>query len=400
MAKEKKSKEDKKKEKEEKKKEKKEKKGKKGKDEEEEPKKGKKAKKDKKGKKDKKEKPKKEKKKKKGKKGESEEPEALEEESGKKKKKGKKDKKDKKGKKGSKKGKQREDEDEVEAEERPKKKKVKKAPAAPAGEGEKNAQGAEGAEEAAVEQKPIPKFNLSWAALHLLGMLFMLCDSLWTTMFPAVDQISLLGRMAYPIFAFLLVEGFFHTENLWRYLLRLVALAMVSEIPFNLFYGGSIIYPLHQNVIWTFIIALLFLILLEEFKNQFGFFPMLLFSPIPAFLGYFLAQVLFTDYYGAGVLIILVFYLFHGRYWWNFLGQLVCLWFINLKMLGGYYYVLPFLGYDFEFIQQAAAIFSLLLVWLYYERQGFHGKIFRGFCYIFYPLHMLILFIIRIKLLV
>lgn len=399
--KEKKSKEDKKKEKEEKKKEKKEKKGKKGKDEEEEPGKGKKAKKDKKGKKDKKdkkdkkEKPKKEKKKKKGKKGESEEPETLEEEGGKKKKKGKKDKKDKKGKKGSKKGKQREDEDEVEAEEQPKKKKVKKSPSAAAETKAENPEGGEAAE--AIEEPHYPWFNLSWASLHLLGMLFMLCDSLWSTMFPAVDQISLLGRMAYPIFAFLLVEGFFHTQNLWQYLLRLVGLAVVSEIPFNLFYGGSIIYPLHQNVIWTFIIALLFLILLEEFKEQFGFLPMLIFSPIPAFLGYFLAQVLFTDYYGAGVLIILVFYLFHGKHWWNFLGQLVCLWFINLKMLGGYYYVLPFLGYDFEFIQQAAAIFSLLLIWLYYERQGLHGKVFRWFCYSFYPVHLLVLCIIRIK---
>lgn len=342
--------------------------------EEKKEKKGKKEKKEKKAKpkKEKKEKPKKEKKGKKDKKAKPE-----------------KEKKQKKGKKGK--------QEEPQPQEAQKKKAPKKAvrPASPSGQ-----KGVEGAEDAQGEEaRKFPRVNLSSAVLHILAMGFMLCDSLWTTVLPGTDWMACLGRLAYPIFAFLLVEGFFHTENLWRYLLRLLGVAILSEIPFNLMYGGSVVYPFHQNVIWTYVIALLFLILLEEFKERFGQLPMLLFMPIPAFLGYFLGQVLFTDYYGAGVLIILMFYLFHGKHWVCFLGQLVCLWFISFKLLGGYYYVVPFLGYDFELVQQGLALLSLVPIWLYYGRQGLHGKVFRLVCYLFYPVHMLLLFILRCKLL-
>ena len=355
-----------KKDKEEKKKEKKEKKGKKEKKEKKEKKaKPKKEKKGKKAKEEKAGKPKKEKKKK-GKKGQIEEIEAgAPEEKGKegKKKPSKKD----SGKKS--------------------KEKSKKEP-------EKAPEGAESPEE-----QQLSKWGISWAALHILAMGAMLCDSLWISVLPGAKWAACLGRTAFPIFAFLLVEGFFRTQNLWFYLLRLLGLAIISEIPFNLLYGGSIVYPLHQNVIWTYIIGLLFVILLEEFKERFGQIPMLAFSVVPAFLGYFLGQVLLTDYYGAGVLIILVFYLFHGKHWGCLLGQLVCLWLINFKLLGGYYYVIPSLGYDFELVQQSLATLALIPIWLYYGRQGVHGRVFRWFCYAFYPVHMLLLFIIRFKLL-
>lgn len=384
-----------KKDKEEKKKEKKEKKEKKGKKEKKE--KEEKPKKEKKGKKNKKEKPEKPKKekKKKKKKGEPEEPELQDEAAEDKGKKGKK----KSGKKTSKKGSKKDSEKEP-------KKGAKKAPttapssAGKAGETMELPEGAEGIEGAeAVQQPQYPKLNISWASLHILGMLLMLCDTLWISILPGSDWSACLGRMAYPIFAFLLVEGFFHTQNLWLYLLRLVGVAILSEIPFNLFYGGSVVYPLHQNVIWTYIIALLFIILLEEFKDRFGKLPMLVFAIVPALLGYFLGQVLLTDYYGAGVLIILVFYLFHGKNLGCFLGQLICLWFINFKLLGGYYYVFPSLGYDFELVQQGLAMMALIPIWLYYGRQGLHGRVFRWFCYCFYPVHLLLLFVIRLRLL-
>lgn len=252
---------------------------------------------------------------------------------------------------------------------------------------------AEGAEE------PKKFFNISSAMLHILAMGFMLCDHMWATIYPASDWLTCVGRMAYPIFAFLLVEGYFHTGNLPLYLLRIFAGAVFSEIPFNLMYGGSIIYPYHQNVLWTFFIALLLITFLEEFKKRFGTAPALAFSPIPIFLGYFLGYALMTDYYGVGVLTVMVFYFLRGRKWYHFAGQLVLLFILNVKLLGSYYYTFPFLGCEFEWYQQGFAIFALLFIWLYQGRQGLHGKVFRWFCYGFYPIHMLILFIIRSRLL-
>lgn len=98
--------------------------------------------------------------------------------------------------------------------------------------------------------------DLSSAALHIMAMVFMLSDHLWATLLPMQEWMSCLGRLAFPIFAFLTVEGYFHTKNLKRYLLRLLIFALISEVPFDLMYGGTVFYPFHQNVLWTFLIAL------------------------------------------------------------------------------------------------------------------------------------------------
>ena len=78
------------------------------------------------------------------------------------------------------------------------------------------------------------------------------------------------GRLAFPIFAFLLVEGFFHTRSRLRYGLRLGIFALLSEIPFDLLGSGRIVDWGHQNVLLTFLLGLCMLCVLDDAGIRFG----------------------------------------------------------------------------------------------------------------------------------
>ena len=206
--------------------------------------------------------------------------------------------------------------------------------------------------------------ELTSFGLHLLAMGLMLCDHVCLALMPGRLWMTCAGRLAFPIFAFLVAEGFVRTRSRARYARRLLIFAIVSEVPFDLLAAGRLVYPLRQNVLWTFLIALGCMQLLEWAKSD----------PRPAarfvlgagaVLGGFLAGTAFmVDYFGPGVWTVLVFYFFPGP----------------TIPLGGY--ALPI---------QAFAVLALPFIWLYRGRQGPHGRAVRRFFYGFYPAHLLVL---------
>ena len=102
----------------------------------------------------------------------------------------------------------------------------------------------------------------------MLAMTLMLCDHLWGTGIIRNDVLTCIGRLSFPIFAFLIVEGYFHTKNLKKYVIRILLFALLSEIPFNLMTGGRIFYPVHQNVLWTFLISIAVMHINEKAKKS------------------------------------------------------------------------------------------------------------------------------------
>ena len=238
------------------------------------------------------------------------------------------------------------------------------------------------------------KMDISAAALHILAMTFMLMDHLWATLLPAQEWLTCVGRIAFPIFAFMAVEGYFHTHNLKKYLLRMLIFAVISEVPFDLMYGGTWFYPVHQNVIWTLMMGLVGIHLMETVRKKKSTFVYILVSAAVVILGGLLGTLSMVDYYGIGVLTVFIFYFFRGRKWWCLLGQILALYWVNVEMLGGLMYPIRLFGMEFEFCQQGLALLALLPIWLYRGRQGYHSKPFQYFCYAFYPVHMLVIVLV------
>lgn len=229
--------------------------------------------------------------------------------------------------------------------------------------------------------------ELTSFGLHLLAMGLMLCDHICLALMPDRLWMTCAGRLAFPIFAFLVAEGFVRTRSRARYARRLLIFALISEVPFDLLAAGRLVYPLRQNVLWTFLIALGCMQLLEWAKSD----------PRPAarfvlsagaVLGGFLAGTAFmVDYFGPGVWTVLVFYFFRGDGWRQRLGQLLCLLFLNGWLLAGQTVLLGGLALPI----QAFAVLALPFIWLYRGRQGPHGRAVCRFFYGFYPAHLLVL---------
>ena len=226
--------------------------------------------------------------------------------------------------------------------------------------------------------------GLDALTLKLLAMAFMLLDHTWATVW-SVPWFTMIGRLAFPIFAFQIVEGFYHTSNRRRYIKRMLVFALISEIPFNLMVGGSITYPLHQNVMFTFLIALLLMSWIEKSKK-------LWVSVGAIVLGMVLGILTFVDYNHYGIFIVLLFYWTYKRpYGW--LVQLVGMLYISNAM-GGLVYPVELFGRSFEIGQQMFAVLALIPIWLYDGRQGPHSKAIQYACYAFYPAHILVLYLL------
>ena len=246
-----------------------------------------------------------------------------------------------------------------------------------------------------MKSKPKYTFELTSMTLHVIAMLLMLCDHLWATIIPGNNWLTCIGRIAYPIFAFMIVEGYFHTHNLKKYVGRLFLCALLSEIPFNLVMGSRLFYPIHQNVLFTFLIGILLIHLNEKVKKTGKPVCRILTAFGTIILGFVLGLITFTDYNYAGVYTILAFYFFRGRKWWQMLGQAFCLYYINFEILQGLGYEIQLFGHNYFFVQQGFAVLALIPIWLYRGKQGPYNKYIKWIYYGFYPVHLLLLAVIR-----
>lgn len=233
------------------------------------------------------------------------------------------------------------------------------------------------------------RFGLNAAHLRLLALGLMLLDHVWALFMPGGYQwMTYLGRIAFPIFAFQIAEGYTHTSNFRRYAVRLLVFGLVSEIPFNLMYASTVFYPFHQNVMFTLLLGLLAVRALDKGQEAGSLKGWM--TVAAQVLGCcLLALVGMTDYGITGVLTVVAFYVFRkGRF--AKLGQIVVLLLLHMVFFKGLYVELSLFGQVLELQTQGFALLALPLIWLYNGEKG-GGRALQYGSYVFYPLHMLVL---------
>lgn len=124
----------------------------------------------------------------------------------------------------------------------------------------------------------------------------------------------MIGRLGFPIFAFLLVEGFQRTRDVKRYALRLGMFALISEIPFDLAFSGKILEFTYQNVFFTLFIGLVTMMAFEFIsgKSWNKVLKVVLWAAALA-AGMGIAKLLRTDYAATGVACIMALYIFRRK---------------------------------------------------------------------------------------
>ena len=232
---------------------------------------------------------------------------------------------------------------------------------------------------------------LSASALKIIAMVCMLLDHLWATLVPGNDWMHMLGRLAFPIFAFQVAEGFARTGDRKRYMRRLFVFALISEIPFNMMIAGGPIFPFYQNVMFTFWVALFCMGWMERGREEGGVrhvLAVLCWGLVGMLMGY----LLMTDYYGYGVLTVLLFYMTREMEpWMKMPLQLAGMIAIHCVFMEGRQIPLELLGMAFEMPVQALAVLALIPIWLYNGEKGRGYAVIRHATYWFYPVHILIL---------
>ena len=214
---------------------------------------------------------------------------------------------------------------------------------------------------------------LSGSALKIGAALLMLVDHTAAILIDPVTSetlyttMRLLGRMSFPIFCFLLVEGFLHTSNVKKYMIRLALFALISEIPFDMAFrpGVSIVEKFgHQNIFFTLLIGLIVLWFMQKFEVNAGK------QLLSVALGCVLAMLIRCDYSYMGILLIVFYYIYRTNRVYRLLAVIL----VNYCM------------------GQIIGAWSLIFTESYNGKPGIKMKY--AF-YIFYPVHLLVLVLIR-----
>lgn len=215
--------------------------------------------------------------------------------------------------------------------------------------------------------------------LKIIAMVTMFCDHLGYAIFEKFSYLNYIGRLAFPLYAFGISEGYKHTSSKKNYLYRLTIFAIISQAPFMLFYS---IFKQNftLNIFFTLLLGLIAIIGYEKCSNKYV--GVLLVACIAN-----TAEFLHMDYGWYGILMIFIFHIFKDKKLWMNISYIALTLFkyVPLFLTHNLYY-----AYILLFI---CTLVPLIFINLYNGKKGVDTK---HILYGFYPLHLMILYVINV----
>lgn len=208
--------------------------------------------------------------------------------------------------------------------------------------------------------------------LKIIAIITMTIDHIGAIMYPNIDIFRIIGRISFPIFAFLLVEGFNHTSNKLKYFLRLLLFAIITQPIYNYAFNNQ-----ELNILFTFSLSFSLLSSLDFIKKIINKYSKGIENYLYKIVFYSLIYILFAlsslilnvDYQALGVSLVFIFYLSSNIYL-SFLLYLLAVIFLTTNTIQFY------------------SLLSFIFINLY---NGNKGNNIKYFFYLYYPLHLLIL---------
>lgn len=224
----------------------------------------------------------------------------------------------------------------------------------------------------------LKKIGIPQEGLKIIACLTMLIDHIGATLVP-VMALRIIGRMAFPIYCFLLAEGMAHTKNVKKYGIRLAIGAVLAEVPFDLLLYGQLSW-MHQSVMVTLLLGFFMTLWIRRVERG---------QLVPVIIFAVAAELLSADYGCYGMMIIALFVMSRERKDRTAMQAMVLAavcWF-----MGGE-------GWQFGSIyipMQMCAVAAMVPIWFYSGRKTTNSKIVQWAFYLFYPVHLLVLFLIK-----
>ena len=148
--------------------------------------------------------------------------------------------------------------------------------------------------------------GLNTFILKMIAIVSMLIDHIGYIFFPEVSVFRIIGRIAFPIFTYILAEGIYYTKDIKKYMLRLGIFALLSEIPYDLAFQGKVLEFSRQNVFFTLFLGVLMFYVMSNVKN-------IIMQYAVVIAAVMFSRFLHTDYSSIGILMIFIFSVFRQR---------------------------------------------------------------------------------------